>query len=275
MSILSRFYSISPINDETSTLYKYIESHEEVFDFLEDDVNKVILSRQVDEAIGKDLDRIGKLFGEIGKRRGRNDAEYRTYLKSVVNGFRARGTVPDIKFALDNALFEGETDVEIEEIYGEYKDERDTFDSESTDFLTRIPVRDDTNTITFYDEIDDTNLTVNFTTDLTQSLGSNEVNINPKTGEWRADSSSDYTVSYEYREMLAYQITVDSQNWDKHSSAQVIETADLTDASVADIYLPIIRVLDETSVKIDGEDVQNTTVSEGLGSSTLNNSTLS
>jgi hypothetical protein len=252
-----------------------VESHEEIFNFLQDDINKIILSRQVDNATGNDLDRIGKLFGEIGKRRGRNDKEYASYLKSVVKGFRARGTVPDIKFALDNALFEGNTDAQIEEIYGEYKDGRDEFNGESTDFLSEIPIRDDNNTIRFYDETEDADLTVNFTTDVTQSLGTNEVNINPKTGEWRADSSSDYTVSYEYREMLSYQITLDSSNWDEHSSSQIIETAELTDASVSDIYLPITRILDEESVEINAKNVENTTEFLGLGSDSLNNATLS
>jgi len=58
-----------------------------------------------------DLDRIGAFFGELGKRRGRSDDEYTTFLRSIVQSFTGRGTVDGIKFAVASAL-----DVEPEKI---------------------------------------------------------------------------------------------------------------------------------------------------------------
>jgi hypothetical protein len=72
----------------------------------------------------------------------------------------------------------------------------DSFTSVSEGRLRKGNIKDN-GTIEFYDENDSTSLTVNFTTDLTKSLGTNEANVNPNTGEWRADESSDYTVTYE------------------------------------------------------------------------------
>jgi len=51
-----------------------------------------------------DLDRIGAIFGELGKRRGRTDDEYSTFLRSIVQSFSGRGTVDGIKFAVASAL---------------------------------------------------------------------------------------------------------------------------------------------------------------------------
>jgi hypothetical protein len=73
----------------------------------------------------------------------------------------------------------------------------DKFYSTDSGFLRKSDIVQDTSKITFRDTIEATDLTINFTTDLTQSLGTNEVNINPNTGEWRADASSDYKVTYD------------------------------------------------------------------------------
>jgi hypothetical protein len=294
MSIKDRFYSVSPIHDETSNFYKYIEAHEEELSILENEIDRIILSSQVNNATGSELDKIGKLFGDIGKRRGRDDEDYKTYLKNIVQSFRGRGTVPDIKFAVDNALFTGETDVNIIEYFGEYREEQEFFSSQSKGFLSKITVRDDKQYIDFYDEDDNTSLTVNFTTDLSNSLGTNEVNINKNTGEWKADESSDYTVTYDYREMLAYQVELLSENWQPHSSDALVNILDSSDASVSELLQPIRRLLGESQVKlsatptknrttrnfeskvfISANDVSNQKVSEGLGTKQLDNNTIS
>lgn len=51
-----------------------------------------------------DLDRVGAIFGELGKRRGRDDEEYETFLRSIVQSFSGRGTLDGIKFSVASAL---------------------------------------------------------------------------------------------------------------------------------------------------------------------------
>lgn len=62
-----------------------------------------------------DLDRIGAFFGELGKRRGRSDDEYATFLRSIVQSFSGRGTVDGIKFAVASALDLDPDQIVIEE----------------------------------------------------------------------------------------------------------------------------------------------------------------
>jgi hypothetical protein len=281
MNIIDRFYSVSPIHDETSNFYKYIDAHEDELSVLEDEVNRIVISRQVNKASGSELDQIGKLFGDIGKRRGRDDDDYKIYLKTVVQSFRGRGTIPDMKFAVDNALFTGVTDVNIKEYFGEYIEEEEDFDSQSKGVVSRIPLRDDKNYINFYDKLDDSNLTINLVSGTpSEPSDTNEVNVNVKTGEWNADSSSDYRVTYDYREMLAYQIELYSQNWEPHSSESLINILELTDPSVSEFLQPIRRILkpqkiivnasstnnrtnrSSTSISVDADSVDNTSNSE-------------
>lgn len=60
-----------------------------------------------------DLDRIGALFGELGRRRGRADDEYATFLRSVVQSFSGRGTVSGIRFAVASGLGTEPEQIEI------------------------------------------------------------------------------------------------------------------------------------------------------------------
>jgi len=78
---------------------------------IEDELNAIIQGKFVDSAEGQELDEIGKIFGVLGKRSGRNDTQYRIYLKSVVQSFVSRGTVNGIKLAISAA-----TDVPIDDI---------------------------------------------------------------------------------------------------------------------------------------------------------------
>jgi len=50
------------------------------------------------------LDRIGQVFGEIGRRRGRNDRDYRRFLNSLVPVLSGRGQVPTLKEAVAISL---------------------------------------------------------------------------------------------------------------------------------------------------------------------------
>lgn len=60
-----------------------------------------------------DLDRIGAIFGELGRRRGRADDEYASFLRSVVQSFSGRGTVSGIRFAVASGLGADPESIEI------------------------------------------------------------------------------------------------------------------------------------------------------------------
>lgn len=94
-----------------SIISRYIESSEEEFESIDDQLQKVIEAKFVDKASGEELDRLGALFGELGKRNGRSDLQYRGYLKSVVQSFVSRGTKNGIKLAISAT-----TEVAIEDI---------------------------------------------------------------------------------------------------------------------------------------------------------------
>ena len=95
-----------------SIISRYLDTHENELDRVEEALQEVINNKFVDRASGEALDELGKLFGPtIGKRRGRSDVQYRIYLKSVVQSFISRGTVNGIKLAISAA-----TDVPIEDI---------------------------------------------------------------------------------------------------------------------------------------------------------------
>jgi len=94
-----------------SVLGRYIEQGETELATVEDELEEIRDGKFVDTATGRQLDRIGRLFGDLGQRRGRNDQEYRIFLKSVTQSFVSRGTKNDIKTALSAA-----TDVPISDI---------------------------------------------------------------------------------------------------------------------------------------------------------------
>lgn len=98
-----------------SIFRRYIDAHDEELDEFDADFTQVIASHQVDNATGNDLNRIGRLFGELGRRQGRTDTEYRVHLKHIIQSFNGRGTVPGIKFAVSSGLNVQADTVEVEE----------------------------------------------------------------------------------------------------------------------------------------------------------------
>lgn len=87
-----------------SIIDRYVEAHEEIISDVDDKKAEAISANFINQADGQELDELGKLFGELGKRRNRNDTEYRSYLKSIVQSFSGRGTVDGIKFAVSSGL---------------------------------------------------------------------------------------------------------------------------------------------------------------------------
>lgn len=110
---LDKFPHLLPRGD--STFAKYIRAHDEKFTAFDEDIIDVILSRQINNAKGTNLDRIGQIFGELGRRRGRSDTDYRNNLRSIVESFKGRGTKPGIKFALSGAVNTTPDEILIEE----------------------------------------------------------------------------------------------------------------------------------------------------------------
>jgi len=98
--------------ESDSILKRYLEASNDEIELTQDAIIDSVSRRFVDDASGDDLDRIGSLFGDvIGSRRGRTDADYRAYLKSVVQSFVSRGTISGLKLSISAA-----TDVPIEDI---------------------------------------------------------------------------------------------------------------------------------------------------------------
>lgn len=95
-----------------SIISRYVESSEEEFENIDEKIISAVQGKFVGQAEGRELDEIGKLFGQtIGKRRGRTDTQYSIYLQSVVQSFISRGTKTGIKLAISAA-----TDVPVADI---------------------------------------------------------------------------------------------------------------------------------------------------------------
>lgn len=102
-------YRGEPVLGRYASAYDYVLSNET------QRLEYVLDSFQVDNATGNDLDQIGALFGRIGKRRDRDDDEYRELLQSIVESFGGRGTVDGMEFALAAGLGVDKSDVTIVE----------------------------------------------------------------------------------------------------------------------------------------------------------------
>jgi hypothetical protein len=124
--ILERLPSILP-REEDSVIKRYLDGYSDESNDFGEELEAIRNSRFVDKAVGGDLDEIGKQYGAIGKRAGRDDESYRAYLKSLVQVFRFRGTVPGIKSAVAAGLdinpgleeTPGQDDIEIFEHFND------------------------------------------------------------------------------------------------------------------------------------------------------------
>lgn len=93
-----------------SILSRFIESVEGKTDEIDEgvgidsigDVNKdtIITSKYISSASGEELDEIGKIFGQLGRRNGRSDSKYRVYLSSIANVYNGRGTRASVAKAI-------------------------------------------------------------------------------------------------------------------------------------------------------------------------------
>lgn len=98
---------------------RYVGSFDDDLEELGDRIDESVFSKYIETASGKELDRIGAAFGDIGRRIGRNDDEYRSFLRSIVRTFDAIGTKSGIRFVA-GAVLEIDPDlIEIEEDFEE------------------------------------------------------------------------------------------------------------------------------------------------------------
>jgi hypothetical protein len=86
--------------DDGTTFREWVVAHQNTLDEFGADLEAILASHQITTAAGEHLDRIGAMFGALGKRRGRPDQAYRQFLLSLVQSFKGRGTVPGIRFAV-------------------------------------------------------------------------------------------------------------------------------------------------------------------------------
>jgi len=93
--IIEYFPPITP-RESDSVIVRFLDAFSTEAEDFGDDLDEIRESHYVDVASGDALDRIGAQYGPLGRRAGRDDSAYRTYLKSLVQVFQYRGTVPGI-----------------------------------------------------------------------------------------------------------------------------------------------------------------------------------
>lgn len=97
--IVQKLPSILP-REDSSVLKRFIQAFQDDVDDLGTRLEDAKTNRFIDQASGDDLERIGAAFGPLGRRAGREDDEYRAYLKSIVQVFKYRGTIPGLREAI-------------------------------------------------------------------------------------------------------------------------------------------------------------------------------
>lgn len=107
-----------PAHPDTA-LQGWADGHQHVLDSLDKELLTVIASHQVDHANGIDLNQIGAIFGDLGKRRGRSDSRYRRYLKSLVESYTGNGTTGAIRFAIASGIVKPQAAVDVQQDYEE------------------------------------------------------------------------------------------------------------------------------------------------------------
>ena len=96
---------------------RYVSSFDDDIDILGDRIDDSIDSKYIDSATGRELDRIGAKYGDVGRRLGRNDDEYKPFLRSIVSAFDATGTKSGIRFVTSAVL---EIDPDLVEVIEDF-----------------------------------------------------------------------------------------------------------------------------------------------------------
>jgi len=120
--LIEYFPSLTP-RESDSTIVKFLDAFSSEADDFGDDLDTIRESHYVDLASGDALDEIGKQYGPLGRRDERDDSSYRTYLKSLVQVFQYRGTVPGIIAATSAGLGIRERYVDVYEHFNDPESE--------------------------------------------------------------------------------------------------------------------------------------------------------
>jgi hypothetical protein len=108
-------YQIQPV------IERYVDPYDNDIESVSAKLDEIKRSHYIRSADETELQRLGQLFGELGRQRSRSVSAYRQYLRSIVPSFDARGTKTGMKFVLSSALQNDTDDIEI----------REDFDTES------------------------------------------------------------------------------------------------------------------------------------------------
>ncbi len=120
-SLQSRLVDPLPAYDDSTDFAKWIDAHQSEFDKLHQSINQTKDQIHIDTATGLELDLIGREYGILGQRRGRDDPAYRSYLQTLVSSFQGVGTIPGVKLAISAGLLIDEDEVSLLEDFSENK----------------------------------------------------------------------------------------------------------------------------------------------------------
>lgn len=101
--------------DDDTTLQQWLAELQVEADDVDAAVDAVLASVQPRDASGQALDELGRDFGALGRRRGRGDAQYQSFLLGLVAAFDGRGTVPGVETAIAAGVLASADDVSLTE----------------------------------------------------------------------------------------------------------------------------------------------------------------
>lgn len=101
--------------DDDTTLQQWLAELQVEANDIDAAVDAVLDSFQPYAASGQALDELGRDFGELGRRRGRDDEQYRSFLLGLVAAFDGRGTVPGVETAIAAGVLTTSDDVSLTE----------------------------------------------------------------------------------------------------------------------------------------------------------------
>lgn len=99
--------------DDDTTLQQWLAELQTEADDVDAALDTVLDAVQVEHAPSRALDELGKDFGELGKRRGRADEQYRAFLLGLVAAFDGRGTPPGLRLAIAVGILAAQDDVAL------------------------------------------------------------------------------------------------------------------------------------------------------------------
>jgi len=114
-TLRDRLPSPLPLYDDSTDFGAWLDAHQTEIDGLGTDIKQTKEQIHVAHATGQELDLIGREYGLLGQRRGRDDDTYRSFLMSLIASFKGVGTVPGVKEAISSGLLVETDDVVLRE----------------------------------------------------------------------------------------------------------------------------------------------------------------